>query len=460
MRVGRRMFLGGLLAGGIASLARVRSVRGDSGVRKRLVIWFTPNATVEDAYRATGSEHDFVLGEILSPLEPFRDKLLLFGPDKPYSGDIRENRGISVQVTTDGPSGGHDNTKLLTGVLPVTAFGNATGGGISVDQHIAAVIAGDDPFRSVELGVRAHNPVSTDPLNYAGAGQPLPLEKNPASAFASLFAGVGQPDPDILRRRSRRREVLRAAREEVSRLKPLVGSDDRARLDLHEAALVDIDARISKVFDCTPPVLLHTSAEDWEESWDTYDKLSETARAQMDVLATALGCGVTHVATMQMGYPAANTRYPHLSLPEWHHGYSHGWSVNGAGNGIVDQNGNLAVDPTACRQALIDIHRWHAEQLAYFLGRLAEMPESDGSTVLDNTVVFWCNELSDPFYHTHQNLPLLLAGSAGGYFRTGRYLRADRSHCDLLTSLCQAMGLPDETFGDPAFCDGPLPNLT
>ncbi len=88
------------------------------------------------------------------------------------------------------------------------------------------------------------------------------------------------------------------------------------------------------------------------------------------------------------------------------------------------------------------------------------MPEGDG-TVLDNTVVLWCNELSDGRFHTHQNMPWLLAGSAGGYFRTGRYMQyANKSHNDLLLSLCHAMGVEDETFGDPSFCSGPLSGLT
>ena len=68
--------------------------------------------------------------------------------------------------------------------------------------------------------------------------------------------------------------------------------------------------------------------------------------------------------------------------------------------------------------------------------------------------------ISDGFFHTHQNMPFLLAGSAGGHFRTGRYVTfEDRAHNDLLTSLCQAMGLSGDTFGDPAYCDGALPGL-
>lgn len=458
----RRAMMTGLLGGALASLSSRRQARGETGINKRIVIWFTPNGCIEEAWRPTGGETDFQLGEILSPLEVLRDKLIVFGPSTPYGGDIREERGISIHVNAEGPSGGHDGTKLLTGMLPMTVEGNNVAGGISVDQHIASVVGASDAFRSVALGARAGNPVASDPISWYGAGQPVPVENNPTSAFSSLFAGVGEADADVLRRRARRREVLRSAREEVGRLKPHVGTTDRQRLDLHESALDELDARLTKVFDCTPPDEVGAvPTADWEENWDTYSRLLDTMRAQSDILATALGCGVTRVATYQVGYPAANTRYSTLSHDHWHHAYSHGWEFQGGGPGIVNQEGVVEATPEQCRQAMIDIHKRHAEELAYFASRLAEMPESDGSSVLDNTVIFWCNELSDSVYHTHQNMPFLLLGGAGGHFKTGRYVTyARKSHTDLLVSLCQAMGLPDETFGDPTFCGGPLPNLT
>jgi hypothetical protein len=104
--------------------------------------------------------------------------------------------------------------------------------------------------------------------------------------------------------------------------------------------------------------------------------------------------------------------------------------------------------------------RWYMEELAAFADKLAAIPESDGSTVLDHTTILVVDELSEGSLHTTENMPFLLLGGAGGYFRTGRYLRyGDRSHNDLLVSCLQAMGLDDDTFGDPERCAGPLPGL-
>jgi len=80
--------------------------------------------------------------------------------------------------------------------------------------------------------------------------------------------------------------------------------------------------------------------------------------------------------------------------------------------------------------------------------------------MLDNTVVLWGNELGKGNSHSHTKVPFVLAGGAGGYWPTGRLLRYDGDpHDNLLVSICNAMGVETETFGNPAYCDGPLRGL-
>jgi hypothetical protein len=88
------------------------------------------------------------------------------------------------------------------------------------------------------------------------------------------------------------------------------------------------------------------------------------------------------------------------------------------------------------------------------------MPEGDGS-VFDSTVIFWTNEHADG-NHLRQNIPYVIAGSAGGHFKTGRFVSQQKQvgHNDLLVSLLQATGVDTETFGDPSYCTGPLTGLT
>jgi hypothetical protein len=98
--------------------------------------------------------------------------------------------------------------------------------------------------------------------------------------------------------------------------------------------------------------------------------------------------------------------------------------------------------------------------MAYLCGKLDAIPEGEG-TLLDNTVVLWINELGRGNSHSRNNIPIVMAGSAGGYFRTGRFLQYDETpHNNLLVSLLNAFGISDTTFGNPQYCTGPLAELT
>jgi hypothetical protein len=81
--------------------------------------------------------------------------------------------------------------------------------------------------------------------------------------------------------------------------------------------------------------------------------------------------------------------------------------------------------------------------------------------MLDNTIVLWAKELADGRRHDGKSVPFILAGKAGGYLKTGRYLNFNGApHQKLLVSVCQAMGLTNPTFGDPSHGTGPLDGLS
>lgn len=444
------------MGGAAAALPLLRAglLRGQDPIGpRRLLIWFTPNGTVEEEWRPTGGEHDFVLGRILEPLEPFRRHLLLFGPQTP-SDDPREHVGISLRCTEDPPSGGHGLSMLLTGRPEVEVDGETWGGGESVDQYVARHVGAATRFPSLELGVRVQGGAASvgNRMIYRGAGSPVPPEGSPHAAFDRLFSDLaapsGAPGPDdgVERRRARRRAVLDFAHGRFEALRPRLGREDRLRLDAHRESLSELQGRLLAAPEpgpsraaCRAPEMAGLPSNGWDE----YDNMPQTGELQMDLLAMAFACDLTRVASLQWNWAASNARFPWVGAGEWQHELSH-----------------EPRDDRDARDKLVRTHRWYAEQLASLLGRLDALPEGDG-TVLDNTVVFWCNELSDGMYHTHQNMPFLLAGGAGGHLRTGRYVRyADRAHNDLLVSLCQAMGVDTETFGDPRFCRGALPDLT
>jgi hypothetical protein len=112
------------------------------------------------------------------------------------------------------------------------------------------------------------------------------------------------------------------------------------------------------------------------------------------------------------------------------------------------------------KEMLTRINAWYAGELAYLMDKLAQIPEGDG-TLLDNTLILWCNELSRGNAHSHPDMPFVLAGRAGLRGRTGRFLQYPGSvpHNNLLVSILQALDVPATRFGDRDHCTGPLVGL-
>jgi hypothetical protein len=170
--------------------------------------------------------------------------------------------------------------------------------------------------------------------------------------------------------------------------------------------------------------------------------------------------------------------YPWLGVENGHHGMSH------------ERNAQLA-----------DIDRWYAAQFNVLINRFKELPESEGDgTMLDNSLLMWTSCLGDGAAHKSDNIPVVLAGSNGGYFKQGKNIQfnsvyteelwagdplgsadgqaltdaadevrsndqktvgtPDLSNNDLAVSILNSFGIETQTFGDERFCHGPLPGIT
>jgi hypothetical protein len=100
----------------------------------------------------------------------------------------------------------------------------------------------------------------------------------------------------------------------------------------------------------------------------------------------------------------SNRSFAHIGVPEGHHDMSH-------------HGGN----PTKLEKKR-RIDRFHVDQLAYTLKKMAAIQEPEGS-LLDNTMLVYGTGISDGNAHNHDNLPILLAGKGGGTIPTGRHIR-------------------------------------
>lgn len=434
---GRRAFVRALGAGAAALpfLSALETRAQPAPPPKRLIVWFTPCGQYAPEWFPTGGETDFVLGRILAPLERHRRRLVIFGSDETTS-DVRRNLGISMKATPRSPSGGHGEgmQMVLTGAPPGRFEAREWATGASVDQIAARELGRDTRFRSLELGVRVGgNPGNGKHMCYAGPGRPLPCESDPLAAYDRVFGDLLLDAPSLARVQARRRRVSDFMHARFSAIRPSLGANDRLTLDAHTEALAGIERRLftASPAACTAPERRAIPQNEWNE----YTNIPDVLRLQIDVLAAAMACDLTRVGSIQITEAATNVVYSFLNRPDGtpiqmgHHALSHEpWSN------------------TDAMEQVISIGRFHSEMFAHLLDRLESAVDADGSSVLDNTVILWANELSHGVYHTHQNMPFLVAG--GARLRAGRYLRVhDESHNSLMLSCLRAVGVGAESFG-------------
>lgn len=119
--------------------------------------------------------------------------------------------------------------------------------------------------------------------------------------------------------------------------------------------------------------------------------------------------------------------------------------------GVSDGHHNLShhQDKAETLEKIAKIDQFYASQFAYFLQRLRETKDGAGS-LLDNSMVVYCSGLADGNRHSHDNLPVILAGRAGGALNTGRHVHVGEHTpmTNLYLRMLGIMGVPAERFGD------------
>jgi hypothetical protein len=447
----RRKLLGGIGALTVALTSpvwRPATVFGQDQhgkAAKRFIGIFSANGTVAKEFFPTfdGNEAPLSLGSILSPLEDFKDELLVL-KGVHMNSTVEDELGVPSTNKPGGPHMKGPGAMLTGGSLLAGSFTGAGGPAgwadrISVDQFIANRIGGGTQFPSLEFGVRIEGQEPLRVISYRGANQPNIAVDDPFEMYARIFANADLSETELARLIAEQKSVLDFVKDDVARLQARVNASDRARLEAHLANIRNIEQRLSSSsLSCTPLAM--------PEKFDAraMENFPNVGRLQTDLMLLAHLCGMTNVSTFMWANADSWQYYPWIGVNEEHHELSH------AGD-----------DDTIANEKLVKINHWHAEQFAYLLERLQEATEVDGSSMLDNSLVLWGNELGVGNSHTYRDIPWVIAGSAGGYLETGRALQyPDLPHNDLLVSICNAMGLDDVvTFGIPGVCTGALPNL-
>jgi hypothetical protein len=447
----RRRLLAGLstLAAAVSSRAWLQNTAfgQDANIprARRFIGIFSANGTVAREFfpPATAGEEPLALGRILLPLEAHRDKLLVLKGIH-MNSTIEDELGVPSDNKPGGPHMKGPGAMLTGGSLEQGSFTGAGGPAgyadrISVDQYIAGRLGNETKFASLEFGVRVEGQEPLRVISYHGANQPALTLDDPFKMYARLFSDVGLSEAELTHSIQASRSVLDFLKADIQALAPRLANEDRTRLDAHLSGLRNVEQRLSGAANACAPLTLPAQFD-----VRAIENFEQTGRLQTDLMVLAHACDLTRVSTLMWANADSWQYFPFVGVNEEHHELSHS-----------------SDDDEASVEKLIAINTWHAEQTAYLLSQLAAAENGDDTSLLDDALVLWGNELGAGNTHSHRDIPWLLAGGAGGYFRMGRSLQyPDRPHNDLLVSVCNAMGLEDvTTFGIPGVCTGPLAEL-
>lgn len=411
-------FIFGLPSLGLAAPARPR---------QRLVIMFSPNGTIPSQYWPDETGTDFKLKEILSPLDAFKDRMLII-------------KGLCNKVRGDGDGHMRGMSCLLTGIELFP--GNIQGGsdtpagwasGPSIDQEIKKFFQSKEEtktrFGSLEFGVGVTD--RADPwtrMSYAGPNQPVAPISDPYQMYQKLY---GQ-----LRDKENLQSVLDDVRDDLKKVSKLISAEDRKILDDHEALVRQMEREISEAgkqkLRVGPPSLEEGVAAGQN------DDVPRLSRMQIDLMINSFANDMTRVATLQYTKSVGQAKMSWLDINDNHHTLSH----------EPDKNADAV-------EKLIKINKWFCGELRYLVDKLANTrePGGDGS-MLDHTLIVWTNELGKGNSHTLDNIPFLLIGGGFG-FEMGRSLKPENTpHNRLHLALAHAVGHKVESFGKPSLCNG------
>jgi hypothetical protein len=393
---------------------------------KRLSVFYSPNGMRMDQFTPAQVGTNYQLSPLLEPLARHKDKFSVI------SGLAHYN----ASALGDGPgSHGRSCGAYLTGAHPKRTEGADIYCGISMDQVIANHIGHHTQLASLELGIEppsllgscdvGYSCTYTNTLSWRSPTSPLPVAVKPGDVFERLFGDTSGMDEQARKAQlATKASILDFVMEDTARLSPRLGANDRRKLEEYLDAIRTVEQRIQK-------------ASQQNQSVDTSklqlpagipESFEEHVRIMVDLQVLALQSDMTRVSTFMLGRELSNRAYAEIGVPDSHHSLSH----HGGDEAKIAK--------------LVKIDRYHMEQLAYLLDRMAATADGE-HTLLDNTFVMAGASLGEPNEHDNMNLPAIVAG---GGIRGNRHI-VEAKHTpmsNLMLSLLHEMGVPAESFGD------------
>ena len=359
----------------------------------------------------------FVFGKSTEPLGAYQEQLSFLGELEHANGTKNDPHVCSDMWLTGAPL--HE---------PKPGAYNS----VSLDQVIARQTRDDCRRPSLVLSIDAGTGYTsrTSTISYDRDGRPIPAENNPRRIFENVFKG-NRGTLEAQRAQLRlRMKLVDAVNENARTLNKQLGHSDSEKMDQYLTSLDEFETRLqaSEKWLDVPIKVQDYSQLDLDASPE--EDPAAYYRTMFDLIALAFDADITRSVTFMMhredGMGISDTFPLRLGLNHTHHNLSH----------KSDKAGMLE---------FAKYDRFLSEQLAYFLNRMNEFQDRQGS-VLDNTIVLYGSGASTT--HRNTNLPTLVAGGANMGLKHGQYAKDRTRMTNLFLSILHSMGIEEDSFGD------------
>src|ERR1700722_6265106 len=398
---------------------------------------FVPHGAAPGYWIPKTEGKGFEFPMIYKPLEPFRDHTVIMSglwskSAEPPPGTTGADHWVAAA--------------FLCANKPKKTTGADIFDGTTIDQIIAQHVGQGSLLPSLQLALEdpganssncgeGYSCTYSNTISGSPPTQPLPTELDPQVEFERLF-GAGGNMADRAALREQDRIILDSVSLKLASFKRDLGPSDRSKLDEYETDIRELERRLSIAKKATGTISTDgvVIPAGVPESFDEHVKL------HFDLQRLAFQADITRVSTVLYARDLTSLSYPESGVHDGFHGISH-----------------HAENPdTIARYA--KLNQYHIKCLAYFVDKLKNTPDGDG-TLLDHSLVLYGTNMGDSNQPLHYDAPHVLIGGASGQLKGNRHLAYPSKTVptgNLLASVLDMYGVHEDQIGDST---GRLPGL-
>lgn len=419
----RRLFLRGVAGAALAapfltSLKRP-AVAAPPPAARRLVIFYTNNGCLTDRWFPTVAngpiDGSALTGTTLSSLSDLAHKLVfprglaMFPRGSQYNGYFDpHDQGMGSKLTC----------------APIDPGGSHYAMARSLD-HVAAEYVNHGNTGPLVLSVGFASTDVKSVVSYSAPLTPYPPETNPVNVYGNLtglFVGGEQTEADY--RVLQGKSILDLVKEDLATFKRLrMSKDDKDKIDAWESLLRETEIPVvTAACNAESATMLGITEEAVNAArggrgFDMGTAFVQGGDMMIKLIALTMMCDANRSIVLQWpGFVTFN--FDGINHEYTHHGLSH----RNGDNGVSD-----TPDIPGVEEMIWEIDNWYAGRYSKLVHLIESISEGDGLTMLDNSAVMWLPELADGDAHNNDNLPIVIAGSCGGYLKQGQVIQFESS---------------------------------